>query len=188
MTETTSWKKKAPLWITWSRIVLTLPILILLNPYDLNKNLIAAALFVIASITDYFDGYYARKWNAVSNMGKFMDPIADKILVSGLLIFLLYLGRLDPWMVFIIITRDTFIGGIRSVAAADNIIIAAQSAGKIKTALQMIALPAVMIGDIPEFFPHLQKTGLLILWVSVALSISSGIKYYLGYLEAKRNI
>lgn len=187
MTENSAWKKNAPLWITWSRIFLTLPILLLIHPTDLQRNLLASFLFVIASITDYFDGYYARKWNAVSNMGKFMDPIADKILVSGLLVFLLFLGRLDPWMVFLIITRDTFISGIRSVAAADNIIIAAQSAGKIKTALQMIALPAVMIGDIPEFFPHLQKVGLWLLWISVALSISSGIKYYLGYVTAKRN-
>lgn len=181
-----AFKKSLPLWITWSRILLTAPILFFLLQKNEISQYIAVALFIIASITDYFDGYYARKWNAVSNMGKFMDPLADKVLVSGLLIFLLYLNKIDPWMVFIIITRDTFISGIRSVAAADNVIIAAQKGGKIKTALQLVAIPAIMLSDHFTFLPYLYEIGLLLLWISVVLSITSGIKYFMDYNRAKK--
>ena len=76
------------------------------------------------SITDYYDGYFARKYNAISNMGKFMDPVADKILVSSTLVMLLFLNRIDPYMVILILTRDTYIGGLRAIAAADQFVIA----------------------------------------------------------------
>jgi len=100
---------------------------------------------MLASVTDYFDGYFARKYQAVSNFGKFMDPIADKILVTSVLTMLLAMGKIDAWMVIIILARDNFIGGIRSVAAADQIVIDAKPAGKWKTAMQMVAIPIVIV-------------------------------------------
>lgn len=151
---------------------------------QLPGNLIAAALFLLASISDYYDGYFARKFNAVSNMGKFMDPIADKVLVTSILVMLIPTDRIEPWMAIIILARDNLIGGLRSVAAAENIIIDAKPAGKWKTALQMVAIPAVIIDQEYLGIPF-AKIGYWVLWSSTILSVTSGFEYYRGYLKAK---
>lgn len=180
-----SWQQRLPLWITYSRIA-SVPILIaLINANDLMWDVAAAFLFIIASASDYFDGYFARKFNAVSILGQFMDPIADKILVTSTLVMLVPINKIDALMVIIILARDTFIGGLRSVAAAENIIIAAKPQGKWKTALQMGAIPAVIIGDTWLGIPFM-KIGYWILWISVILSITSGVEYYLGYLKSRK--
>lgn len=160
-------------------------VLVALSQTSLNWHITAALLFAIASATDYFDGYYARKFNAVSAMGQFMDPIADKILVTSTLVMMSFLHLIDPWMVVLILGRDTFIGGIRSVAAAEGVIIAAKPAGKWKTAMQMVAIPAVMVGDVSGI--PLLTIGYYVLWISVILSITSGVEYYLGYVKGKKN-
>lgn len=166
--------------------IFTVPIIVaLLYPNELYYNLAAAALFILSSITDYYDGYFARKYNAISTMGKFMDPIADKILVTSVLVMLVPSFRIDPLMVIIILARDTFIGGIRSIAATDQIIIDAKPTGKWKTALQMVAIPAVMI-DQTAFGIPFEKIGYWVLWISVILSVTSGFEYYWGYLKSKR--
>ncbi|WP_413584164.1 CDP-diacylglycerol--glycerol-3-phosphate 3-phosphatidyltransferase [Bdellovibrio sp. HCB274] len=183
----TEWQKNLPMRITVSRIFMVPLVVGAMYPDKLAWNIVAAVLFMLASITDYFDGYYARKYNAVSNFGKFMDPIADKILVTSILAMLLALGKIDAWMVIIILARDNFIGGIRSVAAADQIIIDAKPAGKWKTAMQMVAIPCVIIGNVDQYIPYLDKVGYAVLWVSVILSITSGIEYYLGYLKSKKS-
>jgi len=180
------WKKSLPMWITLSRIVLVPFIVALMWPNNLAGNVAAAIFFLIASISDYYDGYFARKYNAVSTMGKFMDPIADKILVTSILVMLVP-DRIEPLMVIIILARDNFIGGLRSVAAADRIIIDAKPAGKWKTALQMVAIPAVIINQRFLGIPF-EKIGYWVLWGSVILSVTSGIQYYLGYLKAKQAI
>lgn len=179
---TKAWQQKLPMWITISRIIAVPIIVTIMFPNVLIYNVIAAALFIIASISDYYDGYFARKYNAVSNMGKFMDPIADKILVTSILVMLIPTDKIDPIMVIIILARDTFIGGIRSVAAADGIVIDAKPTGKWKTALQMVAIPAVIIGDTWLNIPF-EKIGYWVLWVSVILSVTSGVQYYYGYLK-----
>jgi CDP-diacylglycerol--glycerol-3-phosphate 3-phosphatidyltransferase len=179
------WKKSLPMWITMSRILVVPLIVALMFPQSLGCNIAAALLFMLASITDYWDGYFARKFNAVSSMGKFMDPIADKILVTSILVMLVASGRIDPIMVIIILARDNFIGGLRSVAAADQIIIAAKPVGKWKTALQMVAIPAVII-DQPWIGIPFEKVGYWVLWVSVILAVTSGVEYYLGYLKARK--
>jgi len=171
--------------ITWARIALVPFILAALAPDQLRWSVVAAVLFVISSITDYYDGFFARKYNAVSNLGKFMDPIADKILITSVLVMLIPTHKIDPWMVMVILARDTFIGGIRSVAAADGIIIAAKPTGKWKTALQMIAIPAVMIDDRIAGIPF-DRIGYYVLWISVVLSVTSGFEYFFGYQKALR--
>lgn len=182
----TEWQKKLPLRITMSRIF-AVPVIVALMWQDLLWwNVAAAVCFVLASITDYYDGYFARKYQAVSNFGKFMDPIADKILVTSVLAMLLSLDKIDAWMVIIILARDNFIGGIRSVAAADQIIIDAKPAGKWKTAMQMVAIPIVIIGNMDPYLPYLDKIGYGVLWVSVILSITSGIEYYMSYLKSRK--
>ena len=181
-----NWKKQLPMWITMSRIFAAIPIIALLFPDRVILNVIAAVLFILASISDYYDGYFARKFNAISNMGKFMDPIADKILVTSVLVMMIPTKRIDPVMVTILLVRDTLIGGIRSVAAADQIIIAAKPAGKWKTALQMVAIPAVMIGDVLWGIPF-DRIGYYVLWVSVVLSVTSGIEYTYEYLKSRKS-
>lgn len=182
------WRQKLPMWITLSRVFLALPILALMGCADLSCKIFACVLFMIASITDYYDGYFARKYNAISNMGKFMDPVADKILVSAILITLVTHKWIDPYMVILIITRDTLIGGLRSVAAADQIVIDAKPAGKWKTALQMSAIPFLILG--PETWSNISsrlpffQIAYVALWISAILSLTSGWEYYQGYLKA----
>ncbi len=183
----TEFQKKLGTRITISRIVLAPVIVALMWPNDLGLNVVAAIIFALASMTDWADGYFARKYESVSNFGKFMDPIADKILVTSVLAMLLSLGKIDAWMVIIILARDNFIGGLRSVAAADAIIIAAKPAGKWKTAMQMIAIPLVIVGHL-EFLPFLDKIGYGVLWVSVILSITSAVEYYFAYLKGLREL
>ena len=183
----TEFQKKLGTRITISRIVLAPVIVALMWPNDLGLNVVAAIIFALASMTDWADGYFARKYESVSNFGKFMDPIADKILVTSVLAMLLSLGKIDAWMVIIILARDNFIGGLRSVAAADAIVIAAKPAGKWKTAMQMIAIPLVIVGHL-EFLPFLDKIGYGVLWVSVILSITSAIEYYFAYLKGLREL
>jgi CDP-diacylglycerol--glycerol-3-phosphate 3-phosphatidyltransferase len=181
-----AWKMQLPMWITVSRIFVVPFVLLCMLPNTFSWNVAAAGLFILASITDYYDGYFARKYNAVSTMGKFMDPVADKILVTSILVMMAYYQKVDPWMVVVILGRDNFISGIRAVAAADGIVIAAKSAGKWKTALQMGAIPGTMIGEIPGYLPYLDKIAYGILWISVLLSISSGVEYYFAYTKGRK--
>lgn len=171
-------------WATLSRILAT-PVLIGLISVRANwSDWTAIVLFMAAAFTDYLDGYYARRDGLVSNFGKFMDPVADKVLVSGILVSLMWLGRIDQWILFLILTRDTIIGGIRSIAAADHIVIDAKPTGKWKTAIQMGAIPFLMIPDQPQ----LQQAGYVVMWFSVLLSLSSGfeyVKYYLTHSNAR---
>lgn len=148
-------------------------------------NWIAAAIFIAASITDWADGHFARKYGAISNMGKFMDPIADKILVATVLIMMIPEGRVRPELVLLLLCRDILIGGIRSVAAADRIVIDAKAAGKWKTAMQMVAIPALLVGK-PLMGIPLFEIGAVLLWVSVILSMVSGFQYVRIYMENRK--
>lgn len=149
---------------------------------------VTALLFIAASITDWFDGYFARKFNATSTMGKFMDPIADKVLVATVLIMLIPSGRVGPLLVLLLLVRDILIGGVRSVAAADRVIIDAKAAGKWKTGMQMIGIPAILIHT-PLFGIPIYEIGLLLLWVSVILSLISGYQYMrMYYLSKNRTV
>lgn len=183
---------KLPLFLTLIRIVLTLPIII----FALGKSpwMIWAAivLFILASITDYYDGYFARKNNQVTNLGKFLDPVADKILVSSLLILFVFQNKVDIWMVILFITRDTLIGGIRAAASADGVIISAQTTGKWKAALQMISIPLILL-DLNFSFIGLEnltaeKIGYFLLWFSVGLSLFSGWQYIQLYVSQKKEL
>lgn len=178
-------KKKIPMSLTMSRIAVLPFIIIFIHQHTLVFNILAAILFVLASLTDFWDGKLARKYDAVTTMGKFMDPLADKILISGTLIFMIPGGHVDPIVVVILICRDILIDGIRTVAAVDKIIIAAKPMGKWKAALQMIAIPEIIVGG-SLFTVDLSIIGYWTLWISVILSILSGIDYYFGYLKSKR--
>ena len=184
-TELPKWKKKLPMALTWGRMAVCPFFILLMIPSDPIWGWVASALFIIASITDWFDGYLARKYNVISNLGKFMDPIADKILVATVLILLLPSGRVDPIVVILVLARDILIGGIRSVAAADNVIIDAKPTGKWKTALQMGAIPALLINT-PLFGLPIAEIGRALLWVSAVLSLISGYQYIQLYNENRK--
>lgn len=180
------WKKKLPMWLTWSRMAVCPLFVVFLSLDGAIWGWVASALFVLASMTDYWDGYYARKYGAISNMGKFMDPIADKILVATVLIMMIPSGRVGPILVLLLLCRDILIGGIRAVAAADRIVIDAKATGKWKTALQMGAIPAILIGDpLPEL--PIATIGVTLMWVSVVLSLISGYQYVALYLENRKD-
>ena len=178
-------QKQLPMAITFLRILIGPVILLLafLNPPWSTWG--AAILFTIGSITDWLDGYLARRWNAQSTMGKFMDPIADKILVLGALLVLLQQGQVEPVMVFLLLSRDILIGGVRSVAAADGVVIDAKMTGKWKTAVQMIAIPCLFIGGIKALPLPLEAIGYWGLWLSVILSVKSGWDYVRMYYKSR---
>ena len=139
---------------------------------DANRY-ICLAIFVVASITDWFDGHLARKNNLVTNFGKFMDPLADKLLVCSALICMIELDRLPAWFVIIIIGREFIISGFRLIAAENGIVIAANYWGKFKTASQMIMI-ILLILHFDGIFVTLEQ---LFIWLSLALTIISLITY-----------
>ena len=134
---------------------------------------ISLTLFVVASVTDWFDGYLARKNNLVTNFGKFMDPLADKLLVCSAMICMIDLKRLSAWFVIIIIAREFIISGFRLIAAANGIVIAANYWGKFKTASQMIMI-ILLILHFDGIFVILEQ---IFIWLSLALTIISLITY-----------
>ncbi|SCY11921.1 CDP-diacylglycerol--glycerol-3-phosphate 3-phosphatidyltransferase [Alkaliphilus peptidifermentans] len=142
-------------------------------PYGVQ---IAAGIFIIAAITDTLDGYIARKKNQVTNFGKFMDPLADKLLVSAALISLVQLGKLSAWVVVIIIAREFTISILRAVAAAEGIVIAASWWGKAKTITQIIAIIAILINNFPFRYINFPFDTIMI-WVAVIFTVISGLDY-----------
>ena len=147
-------------------------IILLMNGY----YYIASIIFILASVTDFLDGYIARKYNLVSNFGKIMDPLADKVLVISALICLVDLGQIPGWMVIVILAREFTVTGLRTVAAAQGIVIAAGMSGKIKTVLQMIAVPLLLLQNWPFELIGLPVADIM-LWASVIMTVVSGIEY-----------
>ena len=137
-----------------------------------TMRIVANVLFIVASLTDLFDGKIARKYNLVTNFGKFMDPLADKLLVCSALICLIELGQLPAWVVIIIIRREFIISGFRLVAADNGVVIAASYWGKFKTTFQMAAV-ILMIFNIPA----LTLVTNIVVVIAVALTIISLVDY-----------
>lgn len=138
-----------------------------------SNKWIALALFVIASLTDLLDGKIARKYNLVTNFGKFMDPLADKLLVSAAMICLIEMNRLASWIVIIIISREFIISGFRLVASDNGIVIAASYWGKFKTVFQMLMI-IVLILDLGGVFVVVEN---VLIWIATILTIISLVDY-----------
>ncbi len=136
---------------------------------------LAALLFVLASTTDFFDGYIARTFNQITLLGKILDPLADKMLTIGAFLALMFMGDASAWAIYIIIVRELFITGLRTVAVAEGVDVSASWAGKVKTVAQMIA-----IGFLIMHWP----LATLLLWIAVALTIYSGAEYIIGFARA----
>lgn len=147
----------------------------LLSPYFTEYgNYIAVAIFIVASLTDMLDGKIARKYNLVTNFGKFMDPLADKLLVCSALICLIERGQLAAWIVIIIIAREFIISGFRLVASDNGVVIAASYWGKFKTVFQMVMV-IVLLLDLPH--PAFQMLGNVLVYAALLLTVVSLIDY-----------
>lgn len=140
-------------------------------------HFIGALLFIIAASTDWLDGYYARKYNLVTNFGKFLDPLADKLLMTAALIALVELLLLPAWIAIVIISREFAVTGIRLVAAAEGQVIAASNLGKWKTVFQIIAVSALMLHNLPFELIGFPFTTIVV-WIATILTIISGWDYF----------
>ena len=155
--------------------VCTIPLFVIFMEFDVLGNAdkyVAVALFIIASITDALDGHIARKYNLVTNFGKFMDPLADKLLVCSALICLT--GVIPSWVVVVIISRELIISGFRIIAADNGIVIAASYWGKIKTVCQMIMIIWLIVDINYAFF---EITGKVLIYLSLILTVISLVDY-----------
>jgi len=144
----------------------------------------AAVIFILASITDWFDGFIARRWGQVTLYGKFLDPIADKLLVLSALILLVEFRRVSSWIAIVIIGRDLAITGLRAIASSVGIVIVAKEMGKYKTTFQMVAI-LLLLFDYPVSFLgtiiDLHRIGTIGLWIAALLSVLSAIDYILKF-------
>ncbi|QQE76211.1 CDP-diacylglycerol--glycerol-3-phosphate 3-phosphatidyltransferase [Brevibacillus composti] len=141
------------------------------------NELIAALVFILAASTDGLDGYIARKKKIVTNLGKFLDPLADKLLISAALISLVEMQRLEAWIAIIIISREFAVTGLRLVAAAEGQVISASALGKLKTWVQIVAITAVIIRNFPFAFFGIPFDTVAI-WAMVIITLYSGYDYF----------
>lgn len=176
-----------PNWLTTFRVLLIPVVIICLYQQTNFYDWMAGIIFGIASITDYFDGYLARKWKLETIYGKFLDPLADKFIVICAAIMLLKLGRIHEVIVMILLCREIAITGLRALASTEGISVNVSSGGKWKTTTQMFALPFMMVHD-PEI--PLYKVGEILLYISLGLSLWSAAKYVFEFFKsiAKKRI
>jgi CDP-diacylglycerol---glycerol-3-phosphate 3-phosphatidyltransferase len=178
-----------PNLVTMSRVVLIPFVLTFIDNFSPLRSFIAALLYLICAAGDGLDGYLARKRGEVSTLGKFLDPLADKLTVTAVLVYMVALSRVPAWVVVVVIARDLAVNGLRSVASAQGLVISASDSGKIKTALQLVA---VMMLLIYFRYPVLgtgwtvdyQRAGLIVLYVSTAVSLFSMAQYMRSFLSA----
>lgn len=147
---------------------------------------LSTAVFVIAALTDGLDGYIARTRNQVTKIGKFLDPLADKLLVTAAILALVQLNKIPAWIAFIIISRDLMVNLLRMLAASEGVVIHASPIGKIKTAFQIIAIVALLLDNFPLYLFNL-SIGLITLYIAVGLTIVSGIDYLYKSLALIKN-
>lgn len=159
--------------LTIFRVIL-IPFFVLFLLVDITAydKWIALAIFIIASLTDFLDGHIARKYNLVTNFGKFMDPLADKLLVCSALICLIELDRIPSWIVIVIIAREFIISGFRLVASDNGVVIAASYWGKFKTTFQIVMI-CLMIADLSPLYFLTQ----IVMWIALALTVISLADY-----------
>ncbi|MBK6916249.1 MAG: CDP-diacylglycerol--glycerol-3-phosphate 3-phosphatidyltransferase [Deltaproteobacteria bacterium] len=178
-----------PNLITIGRLFLIPPVLVLIDPTDPLRNFYAALLFAAASGLDILDGWLARSRNLVTVFGKFVDPLADKLMAMSVMVWLVMVGLLPPWIVVLMLGRDFYISGLRSVAANQGVVIAAGEGGKAKTIFQLVGICCVLaryryrmpLVDSPIDF-HIMGMGWL--YLALALSLWSALTYTLEFGNA----
>ncbi|RKN86452.1 CDP-diacylglycerol--glycerol-3-phosphate 3-phosphatidyltransferase [Paenibacillus ginsengarvi] len=141
------------------------------------NQIIAVLIFIIAASTDSLDGYIARKHKLITNLGKLLDPLADKLLVSAVLVSLVDMGKMDAWIAIVIISREFAVTGLRSICAAEGIVLAASKLGKWKTAAQITAIIALLVNNFPFAFLNI-PFDVIASWIAAIITIWSGIDYF----------
>jgi CDP-diacylglycerol--glycerol-3-phosphate 3-phosphatidyltransferase len=169
-----------PNWLTFGRI-LSLPVIIVLGSFHgRGFGIAAAVVFSLAGISDFLDGYIARKTGQVSEFGKLVDPIADKIIVAAAFIMLVQLGRTPAWVVALIISREFAVSGLRAYAGTQNVVIAARMSGKVKTTFQILAIICLFVNFTLWGFPF-KEAGWILLVVAFITTMWSGYEYFRDY-------
>jgi len=169
-----------PNGITMLRVGIIPVLFFLLSDPGRMWSLIIAILFIMAALTDLLDGYVARKYHIVTNIGKFLDPIADKIIINAAMILMIPIGRIPAWIVSLIIIRDFIVDGIRNIATSEGMIIDASKLGKRKTLCQIFAISALMI-HYPFIGADAHIVGMVILYIALWLTLHSGVDYLLMF-------
>lgn len=162
--------------ITCFRFLL-IPIFVVLFYFGSMGIVISSFIFIIAALTDFFDGCIARKRNEITILGSFLDPVADKILTMAAFILLVTIRLIPAWSVISILAREFIVNGLRFVAAEKNIIISASFLGKIKTMLQMIAIVFLLFSLLLPFNAIIFLIGIIIYWIAVVVTVISGVEY-----------
>lgn len=172
--------------LTLLRIALIPVMVILLLSPSREAGFWAAAVFAVASVTDWLDGYLARRMQIVTTFGKFLDPIADKLIVMAALIMILPFDRVPAWMVLVILGREIIITGLRGIASTEGIVIPASNLGKFKTIFQIVAILGLLLHydyhwffsiDSPYLYVNMHNIGMFYLWIAFVLTVWSGIDY-----------
>jgi CDP-diacylglycerol--glycerol-3-phosphate 3-phosphatidyltransferase len=178
-----------PNLLTFLRILLIPVVLVFIDNDSSRRSFIAALLYAASAITDFLDGYLARRSKQVSLLGKFLDPLADKILVMATLVWMIPLGRIQPWVVVLLLTREISITALRGIASAEGLIIAAGQLGKEKTAFQLIGILCLII-HFPQrlLFADVvldyHIVGLYTIYISLVLSLVSAAEYLQLFVRA----
>jgi CDP-diacylglycerol--glycerol-3-phosphate 3-phosphatidyltransferase len=178
--ETNIWK--TPNMLTGLRIAAVPVVVCLLLFPERMTSFLAGVCFVLAGATDFLDGFLARRHRLVSRVGKFLDPLADKLLVSAALIMLIPLGRVPAWMAFLIVGRELAVTGLRALAAAEGIILAPDRWGKTKTLLQMAALTGLIL-HYPYGNFNFHQWGMVLLWLALIITLASGVWYFQAFFR-----
>ena len=160
--------------LTMGRII-AIPVFIVL--FLMGHNIAAAIIFICAAATDALDGHIARSRGLVTNFGKLMDPLADKLLTMAAFLCLVEAHIVPAWMVIVILGRELAVSGLRQLAASEGIVMAADMSGKIKTVLQMVAIPMLILGNWPGRYLHIPLDQIF-LWACLVMTIVSGIEYF----------
>ncbi|RLB40011.1 MAG: CDP-diacylglycerol--glycerol-3-phosphate 3-phosphatidyltransferase [Deltaproteobacteria bacterium] len=168
---------RVPNILTFVRVAIIPPVVILLYFPGRIPSLLAGICLALAFVTDILDGFFARRYESVTTFGKFLDPLADKILVTVTMIMLIPLERIPVWMVIVIVARELAVTGLRGAAVREGIVIAARSLGKYKTIFQSIALVGLCI-HYTYFGINFHELGIIVLWVALVLTIWSGWDYF----------
>lgn len=180
-----------PNLITIGRLLLIPPVLLLIDQRSPVKSFLAMCLFLLAGLLDIVDGWLARRQGLVSFFGKFMDPLADKIMVMALLVYLAAEGRLEPWVVIVLLGREFYISGLRTLALGENIEIVAGAGGKAKTSFQLIGISLILVYfsyrlPFTTIWVDYYSTGLVLVYASVVLSVWSAVTYTTGFIRELR--
>ena len=174
--------------LTLLRIACVPVLILLLMHTGPLASALAAAVFFIATITDYFDGYIARNYNSVTTIGKFLDPMADKLVVATALIMLAGMPRtphVPAWIVVVMVAREIMVTALRAVAATEGMVMGADQLGKYKMSLQAIAITGLLI-HYTYFHVDTFAFGMFVLWIALAVTVWSGVDYYLKVWRALR--